>query len=167
MDISKLKQRILDQAIDVVSFKPTDAQQRAKSNFWSFFASGEALPPVTVDLALASQYAGDRRIAEWWSLQGFPEWFSNKDEFRQKVEFMAGIVLDEFFSMVRSPDTQATAKVAAGKIILEAARKLGNKPAAEETQVSDKIAKMSKEELEEFIRSRMTKLLPEEDETIQ
>jgi hypothetical protein len=77
---------------------------------------------------------------------------------------MAGIVLDEFFSLIRSPDTQATAKVAAGKVILEAAKKLSNKPASEETQVSDKIAKMSKDELEAFIRSRIDKLLPEDDE---
>lgn len=164
MNISKLKQKILDQAVDVVAFQASDAQKRAKSNFWSFFASGDALPPTDVDLATASRYAGDRRISEWWTLQGFPEWFANKDEFRQKVEFMAGVVLDEFFSLIRSPDTQATAKVAAGKVILEAAKKLNNKPASEESQVSDQIAKMSKDELEAFIRNRMDKLLPDESE---
>jgi len=164
MNITKLKQSILDKAIDVAAFQPTDPQKQAKARLWSYFAQGDALPPTDIDLATASRYAGDRRISEWWTLQGFPEWFANKDEFRQKVEYMAGIVLDEFFSLIRSPDTQATAKVAAGKVILEAAKKLSNKPASEETQVSDKIAKMSKDELEAFIRSRVDKLLPDEDE---
>jgi hypothetical protein len=166
MDINKLRQAV-SRAVDVVAFQPSDAQRRAKSNFWSFFAAGNALPPADVDLAMASKYAGDRRIEEWWKLEGFASWFSNKDEFRQKVEFMADVVLDEFFSMIRNPGTQATAKVAAGKVILEAAKKLNQKAPSEDAQVSEKIAKMSKEELEAYIRSRMDKLLDEEDSPIQ
>lgn len=164
MDINKLKQAVT-RAVDVVAFQPSDAQRRAKSNFWSFFAAGNALPPTDVDLAMASKYAGDKRIEEWWKLDGFPSWFSNKDEFRQKVEFMADVVLDEFFSMIRNPGTQATAKVAAGKVILEAAKKLNQKAPSEDAQVSEKIAKMSKEELEAYIRSRMDKLLDDDEVT--
>lgn len=167
MDLSRLRNP-LEKAVDVVSFTPTEAQRRAKSNFWSFFASGEALPPTNVDLAIATKYAGDRRIGDWWQLEGFSEWFANKDEFRQRVELLADLALDELYQLIKSPNTQATAKVAAIRMIMDVGKKISQKASTEEAAVSEKIASMDKKQLEDYIKSRLVKLsLDSEDEQPQ
>lgn len=164
MDLTRIRNQ-LGKATDVVSFSPTEPQRRAKSNFWSFFASGEALPPTQVDLAIATKYAGDKRITEWWQLEGFAEWFANKDEFRQRVEFLADLALDELYQLIRNPETQATAKVAAIRMIMDVGKKVAQKSPSEESAVSEKIASMDKKQLEEYIKSRLTRLSIEaEDE---
>ena len=160
MDLTRIRNQ-LGKATDVVSFSPTEPQRRAKSNFWSFFASGEALPPTSVDLATAVKYAGDKRVSEWWALEGFADWFSNKDEFRQRVEFLADLALDELYHLIRDPETQATAKVAAIRMIMDVGKKVSQKASTEETVVGEKITKMNKEELEAYIRDKMDKLLVE------
>lgn len=165
MDLTRLKNQ-LGKAADVVSFSPNEAQRRAKSNFWSFFASGEALPPTQVDLAIATKYAGDRRISEWWQLEGFADWFANKDEFRQRVEFLADLALDELYRLIKNSDTQATAKVAAIRMIMDVGKKISQKAPSEESQVGEKIASMDKKELEEYIKSRLSKLSLNEDSDI-
>lgn len=167
MDLTRIRNQ-LGKATDVVSFSPTEPQRRAKSNFWSFFASGEALPPTNVDLATAVKYAGDKRISEWWSLEGFADWFSNKDEFRQRVEFLADLALDELYHLIRDPDTQATAKVAAIRMIMDVGKKVSQKASTEESVAGEKIASMDKKQLEEYIKSRLTRLsLDSEEETPQ
>lgn len=157
MDLTKLRNQ-LGKAADVVSFSPTEAQRRAKSNFWSFFASGEALPPTQVDLATATKYAGDKRVSEWWSLEGFADWFANRDEFRQRVEFLADLALDELYKLIKDSETQATAKVAAIRMIMDVGKKISQKAPTEESVVGEKIASMDKKELEEYIKSRLSKL---------
>lgn len=162
MDLTRLKSQ-LGKAGDIASFQPTEAQREAKARFWSYFASGDVLPPSDVSLAIASKYGSDKRISEWWNLQGFPEWFANKDEFRQRVEFLANLALDELYQMIRNPGTQATAKVAAIRMIMDVGKKISQKAPTEETAVSEKIASMGKDELEAYIRSMQTKLKLDEE----
>ncbi len=167
MDLTRLRNQ-LGKAADVVSFSPTEAQRRAKSNFWSFLASGEALPPAEVDLAIATKYAGDRRITEWWSLEGFADWFANKDDFRQRVEFLADLALDELYKLIKGAETQDSAKVAAIRMIMDVGKKISQKTPTEESIVGEKIASMDKKQLEEYIKSRLTKLsIEHEDEQPQ
>jgi hypothetical protein len=167
MDLTRIRNQ-LGKATDVVSFSPTAAQRRAKSNFWSFFASCEALPPDQVDLLIATKYAGDKRISEWWALEGFADWFANKDEFRQRVEFLADLALDELYHLIRDPETQATAKVAAIRMIMDVGKKVSQKAPTEESVAGEKIASMDKKQLEEYIKSRLTRLSIEtEDEQPQ
>lgn len=167
MDLTKLHAS-LSKAADVVSFSPSEAQRRAKSNFWSYFASGEALPPTHVDLAIATKYAGDKRIGDWWQLEGFAEWFANKDEFRQRVEFLADLALDELYQLIRNPGTQATAKVAAIRMIMDVGKKVAQKAPNEESAAGEKIASMDKKQLEEYIKSKLTRLsLDNEDDQPQ
>jgi hypothetical protein len=162
MDLDRIKQA-LAKSNDVMEFSPSEAHRRAKSNFWSYFAAGESLPPTSVDVLLATKYAGDRRVSEWWYLDGFQAWFSNKDEFRQRVEFLADLALDELYLLIKSPNTAAPAKVAAIRMIMDVGQKLAAKGPKEET-AENKIGRMSKEELESFIRAGVSKLLPDDSE---
>ena len=161
MDILKIK-AALSKAVDVVEFTPSESHRRAKSNFWSYFSSNDSLPPTSVTLDLASKYCGDRRITEWWSSVGFEAWFSNRDEFKQRVEFLADLALDQLYSLLKDPETGAASKVAAIRMIMDVGQKMAAKAPKEDT-IETKIAKMSKAELETFIRAGVSKLLPDED----
>lgn len=160
MDLSKLKNLspILDKAVDLSVFKPDEDQRRAKSNFWSFFASGDILPPADISKSVALRYGGDRRVSSWWDLEGFQDWFSNKDEFRQRIEFLADLALDELQLLIRDRQTNGSAKVAAIKLIMEAGKKVSNKGESEK-YLDDLVTKMNKQELEKFIRTRTAKLI--------
>lgn len=161
MDINRIK-AALSKGVDVVEFAPSESHRRAKSNFWSYFTNNESLPPTSVTLSAASKYCGDKRITEWWSISGFEAWFSNKDEFKQRVEFLADLALDQLYSLIKDPETGAASKVAAIRMIMDVGQKMAAK-APKEDSVETKIAKMSKSELEAFIRAGVTKLIPTEE----
>jgi hypothetical protein len=153
----KLLIKLLSDVADVVEFTPTQDHRRAKSNLWtSISEQGISLPP-NPELQLVAQYAGDRRIQQWWDIPGFQDWFLNRQEFRQRVDALSQLALDEMERILISTDPKtATAKVAVIRMALEASGKLAeaNKKAEVET-ADEKIAKMTKQELEEFIRNRL------------
>jgi hypothetical protein len=166
LDLTKIRklQPAIQKAVDVVVFKPTLDQKRAKSNYWSYFMSSEAPEaPEIVSEEIALRYAGDKRLSDWWSLEGFQDWFLNKDEFRQRVEFLADISLDELQLLIRDENTNATAKISAIKMVLEAAGKLA-KPAEATGKGTSPIESMTKQELERFIQKKMLKVMPEMSE---
>jgi hypothetical protein len=162
MDINRIRQ-VLTKVQDVTEFTPTEAHRMAKSRFWSFFSSGDSLPPPTVTIDLAAKHAGDRRILDWWNLDGFSSWFSNKDDFRQRVEFLADLALDQLYVLLKSPETAAPAKVAAIRMIMDVGQKIASKAPKEESP-DDKISRMTKPELEAYIKDRVTRLMPADNE---
>lgn len=157
MSDNKLLQ-VVAQASDLVVFHPTSDQRRAKSNFWSHFSDGDTQVPLDISLAYALKLGADKRISTWWQVKEFQDWFTNKDEFRQRLEYLTHLVLDTFETVLTDPKAQAGAKVNAGKIILEAASKMP-KGRGEEKYMDAQIATMDRKQLEEFIHKSM-KLLP-------
>jgi hypothetical protein len=144
---------------DLTLFSDPSAEHRkAKATFWSHFLDGETPVPEPIDLAAARRFCGDRRIENWWSLPGFVDWFTNREEFRQRVEFISNLALDNLEQVLRDKDTGATARIAAIKLVMELGNKLP-KAAGKEAQYADeKIAGMSKEQLEEYIQKNIRKL---------
>ena len=137
-------------------FRPTNDQKRAKSQFWTTFSSGAISPPPQPDILIASQYAGDKRIREWFSVAGFPQWFWNQNEFSERLDYLSQIALDQLETLVTSAKTSDSARVAAIKMVLEASKKLGQ---SDKQEFADtKIGQMDQKQLEDFIQSR-TKLL--------
>lgn len=158
LDLSGIRKtmEILESTRDVSVFRPDEAQKRAKSNFWSFFLDSGSLPPDPIELAVALQYGANRAISEWWSLPGFQDWFTNRDEFRQKAEFTAGIALDELKEIIQDKKANINARVAAIKIAFQIANKTQEK--AKETYVDEIIGEMNSKQLEEFIKSKLKRL---------
>lgn len=162
--IDKKLQSILPRAAAELSapFEPTDAQRRAKGAFWSHFSDpGAPQVPAEISLALASMYANDRAISTWWPDPSFRSWFTNKDEFRQRLEYMSGIVLDNFFEIVTNRRTPAGARVKAGEIILQLAGKMTSGKPDPEKYLDEHIAKMNRKELEAYIQRNLKVLPPE------
>lgn len=154
---SKLKELSAraEKAVDLVTFSPDDAHRRARSNFWSHFSEPGSLPPDSIDLATALRYSGDSRVSEWWSLPGFQDWFSNRQDFRQKVEVLAELALDELRKLMVDPSINPSARVAALGMVLKLGKKLDSGNTSESTSGDSKIDKMNKAELEEYIRGRL------------
>ena len=139
-------------------FTATNEQKKAKSQFWTTFQSGGIIPPVSPDLTIAAQYAGDSRIRTWWSTEGFSQWFWNSNEFEERLDYLAQIALDQLEVMISSGRTSDSARISAIKMILEASKKIGQK--TDDSEFADqKISKMDQGQLEEYINSRI-KLIP-------
>lgn len=153
LNLTKLKSKI-ELARDVVAFKPNRDQRRAKSNFWSHFVEKDSMPPDTVELAAALRYGADRRISDWWDLDSFQDWFTNKDEFRQRVEFLADLALDHVESILYDEKAKAGEKIAAIKLIMEVGSKMSKKSNKEE-YLDEKIAAMDKKQLEDYIKKNV------------
>lgn len=162
-NVSKLMtqaNKSLEKSAENVVFKPTPEQRRAKSTFWSYFSEDDAPIPEFISDAMASKFGADRRISQWWGSTDFVAWFTNKDEFRQRLEFLSQLALDAAEEILSSPTVPPQAKVNMAKLVIEAANKMPNKYAKDDQNFLDsRIAKMDKKQLEEFI-SKNIKLLP-------
>lgn len=156
-DISRVLVK-MEQVKDINVFSPAVEHRRAKSTFWSYFATSDELPPEDISLSIALKYSADRRVSQWWDLPGFQDWFSNKDEFRQRMEYLSNLALDRLEAILVDSKGQAASQVAAAKLIMEVSRKMPSK-ASEEQFVDEKIHLMDKKQLEEYI-SRGMRLLP-------
>lgn len=146
--------RLLSGTRDLSIFQPDDAQRRAKSNFWTYFATeeGVTLPP-TPDLALALRFGADSRITRWWILPGFQDWFLNREEFKQRMEYLSNLCLDQLETILTTTSSANSDKLNAIKLIMQVARKTPTSSDPDTTKYADdKIGKMGRVELEEFIR---------------
>lgn len=138
-------------------FEPTAAHRQAKSAFWAHYFQEGDLPPVDFGPALATRVSGYSEVSNWWSQKGFPEWFRNGEEFRQKVEHTSQLALDLIHNLIIDPVARTSDRLNAAKMALEIAAKFPRAAPKQETE-DDKISKMSRTEIEEYIRSQVSKL---------
>lgn len=144
--------KILAAASTDLTFAPTPDMRRAKAAFWHRFSEGPMVASDTITLASVQQVATDKRLAKWWSLPGFQEWFQNKEEFRERLEYLADIALDSLEQVLTDPDSNPSAKVASAKLVLEAASKMPKKEAETPTT---RLEAMSRTELEDYVRKNL------------
>jgi hypothetical protein len=141
-----------------IEFIPTDSMRKAKAAFWSSHSDNPTLQ-VSPDLndenkaTLASQ-AGMPK--SWWKDTKFIDWFNNREEFKQRLDYLAQLALDSAEEILKSRDAAPQAKVAMAKLVLEA----NGKANGEEKFMDARIAEMDKAELEKFIMSQMKHLTP-------
>ena len=151
--------KILAAASTDLTFAPTPDMRRAKAAFWSRFADAPtSLSSDPVTLASAQQFGADKRLSKWWTLPGFAEWFQNKEEFRERLEYLADIALDSLEQVLTDPDSNPSAKVASAKLVLEAAAKMPKKEAETPTT---RLEAMSRTELEDYVRKNLKFLTAE------
>lgn len=145
-------------------FLPTNPQKRAKSAFWTHFSTaGEGSLTPTPSLATALRFGQDNRIQAWWDQAGFQDWFWNRDEFRQRMEYLANLAVDELEEILLSKQVATSDKLNAIKMVMQVSQK--TTPVRAEESLPDLIGKMNRVQLEEYIRSGL-KLLPIEQLTI-
>lgn len=163
IDPTKLQQiasRIAEEV--TTTYEPTDEQQRVKSQFWGRLTQDPSTPiPPTPNLALALRLGGNRGIENWWKQPGFPEWFWNKQEFEQKLDYVAMVALQELETTLRTRSIDQEKKIPAIRIALELSGKL--RAATQAEPVDKKIAQMDRKQLEDYINNKVTKLRPIEN----
>lgn len=150
----------LESLLSEVTFTPTVEHRRVKSAFW---ASVEDNPMYNDHLAItAAQVAyvtGNGNISKWWSEEGFPAWFLNTEEFKQKRRYIANLALDRLADILQNPDTKESSMVAAIKLAMELDDQMPNK---KEVKYADAaIGNMNEKQLEEFLKNRTISIEPE------
>ena len=147
-------------AADELIFYPKDGHRKVKAAFWAVVADNPIHAPETLTAEQLVQITGESRAKKYLKEPGFREWLLNKDEFRQRLEYIAQLALDRLESILTDDDEHSSAQVAAAKLIMEAASKMPRKQQAEIVYADARIQEMPRKELEEYIR-RNLHLLPE------
>lgn len=150
---------IVEMVVSELTYIPTPEQRRVKSAFWARFSDnpiGEVGAGLTI--ATVARIVDDSRIPRWWSSPGFKQWFSNENEFRDRLEYLSHKILDTLEEILVDPRGNASARVGAAKLILEAARKMPSKQ-QEVKYIDAGISGMTKQQLTDYIKNN-TKLLP-------
>jgi len=150
---------ILEIVSSELTYLPIPEQRKAKSAFWARFNENPTCEPQDITRELAIRLSGDNRITKWWGQDGFREWFRNRDEFRQRMEYLASLALDRLEALLCDPKANPSAQVNAAKLIMEVARKTPSKQAVER-YLDEQIGQMDKKQLEDYIRKHTASLLP-------
>jgi hypothetical protein len=150
------------------TFVPTDEMRRLKSAFWSKYTDRPDLqvsPPTTPEgevdsraiVGLQRAIPGLETIpTKWWDNSKFVTWFNNRDEFKQRLDYLAQLALDSAEEILRNQDAPPQARVAMAKLVLEAT----GKAKSEERFLDQRISEMDKAELEKFIAAQMKLVTP-------
>lgn len=150
---------ILSLVASELTYLPTPEQRKVKAAFWARFNENPSCEPEDISAILVESVTGDTRPTKWWSQAGFKEWFRNRDEFRQRMEYLSHLALDRLEAILADPRAQNNAQVGAAKLIMEVARKMPSRNPQEQF-LDEKIHQMDRKQLEEYIK-RSLKLLPQ------
>jgi hypothetical protein len=127
----------------------SDEMRKVKAAFWAAYQDNPVHSVITLSMVL--QVTNENKVKQWWNLPGFKEWFCNKDEFRQRVEYLANVALDTIEQILINPDANPNARQNAAKLMIEVANKMPSRHAKEKF-LDAQIQEMGKRELEAYIR---------------
>lgn len=147
--------------IEELSYKPLPRDRELKAKFWVRASSD---PIGLSDLAMTRNNAERLCQAKLgsWDLPGFQDWFFNKDEFRQKLEYSVAIALDALNDVLLNTDPKVQgARVQAIKVAMDLAGKTQGKQTNIQVnnQIGQQIQQMDKKQLEAYI-AKSAGLLP-------
>jgi len=137
--------------VDEISFVANRSMQQTKAAFWCGAADTPMIDPTDLTLAAVQHLCKDTRIRRWWSLPGFKEWFSNKEEWRQRVEYLVNRGLDAVEDVLNDVEAAPSARVKA----FEALARLAEKDPARVKEVrfaDSQLNGMSREQLTAYIQ---------------
>ena len=150
-------------AADVV-FHPTEDQRQVKSAFWATFEDRGGVADHEVTQAAVLQATNDTRVSQWWNLHGFQDWFLNKEEYKQRLDYLMHIGMDALERVLKFSESD-TAIVSAMKLIIAANDKM---PSSTKVVYADSfIQDLDERGLDEYLRKHKNVLqaAPEEKPT--
>jgi hypothetical protein len=150
----------LTDLLDDVSFSPTPEQRQVKAR-WTVKCQEDPAGDVDkVTAAQVSQTTGDSRIVKWWGQAGFRDWFLNKAEFRERVEYLLSKALDCAETILEDSDP----KMASAQVqLIKALAEIGGRGASKVKEVKyldADINRMSPLQLQTMITERLKRLQP-------
>jgi hypothetical protein len=132
-----------------ISFLPSSYQQELKAQFFSRFEPGPFRDTNTITLADAQAVLKEPKLKQYWGIPGFREWFTNKNEVAEKIEYLTLVGLDALEAVLLDPKSQASAKVNAFKLLAEI-KGMVNRGGKKEEKKSA-VDEMSEAELKEYL----------------
>lgn len=145
-------------ATEELIFSPREGHRKVKAAFWAVVADNPIHSPESLTAEQLVRITGEGRARKYLTEPGFREWLLNRDEFRQKLEYVAQLALDRLEIILTDEDEHSSAQVAAAKLILEAASKMPKRNQTEPQYADARIQEMGKKELAEYIRRNLAVL---------
>lgn len=143
--------------VEELVFEPSAAQRAAKTAFWVRYEEMPLADITDINVTMAMQLSGNRSVGNWWKRPGFEDWFLNKQEWKQRIEYLAMLSLEVAEDILNDDRAPAAAKVNLIKALNELANKMPAK-SKEVKLIDEGISNMNKEQLREFIE-KGTKLI--------
>ncbi len=144
-------------SVEEVMFDPTPAMRAAKTAFWVKYDEAPMLDIDQVNPTMAASLSGCRTVANWWKRPGFEDWFKNKSEWKQRIEYLALLSLEVAEEILTDKRAPAAAKVNLIKALNELANKMPAK--SKEIKLLDQqIADMDETKLNQFIEKNTKRL---------
>jgi hypothetical protein len=137
---------------DSLGFVPKPAMIKTKAKLLALIADNPMFVLDDLSLSAAVEFTKERRLREWWKIEGFEDWFKNRAEFKAEVEDLLMLSIKRLRTILNSDsERMANAQISAAKLLFEAADKLPkNKQGGKFSD--DAISKMNSEQLEEFLK---------------
>lgn len=159
-DTTQIENAATAHEAQIADFEPTDAMLRAKTNFWNAAGGMEA---TAVNMTVAIQLSGTTSVRNWWGQPGFKEWFTGRNEWRNRVEYLAMRGLDVAEQLLHDRRTTPASKVQLIKLFAELADKMPSK--TKEVKFIDAgVANMDEKQLDAFIKKH-SQLVASTEET--
>lgn len=153
-DASKLDTAELSSAADDILFQPSPLHQTLKAQFWARFTPSPIDDSANLTLASVLHHVGDSRLKRYWALPGFREWFTNRDENRERVEYLWMVGLDTAESILRDGQANPAAKVQLLKLLAEVTGRVTRGSQKEEKFSDETVNRMDEKELRGWLKKR-------------
>lgn len=148
---------IVNQAIEDLVYKPTRRERELKAKLWVAIQDD---PFLDKDSYLNSKEAAEKAAGGKlvnWNSPGYKEWLFNKDEHRQRLEYLFGLSLDAMEEILVNNDPKVQgARVQLIRALSELAGKVPHKQAsikaAGASALSSAIDSMDAAQLELYLR---------------
>jgi len=141
-----------------VGFVPNRAQRAIKARFWTLLSNSFSPrnPHEMTNMEIAKTVR-DNRVHAWFATPGFKDWFMNSTEHIERLEYLFDLALQAAEDVLLCDDPKAmSARVNMVRVIAELAKKMPSK--GQEQFQDEKISKMSKAELEDFLTQQGVKV---------
>ncbi len=142
---------------DVVFTNPDSAQRKAKAKFWQRIADNPMIDTSNLTSEIVAKYCGDKRIHSWWCVGGFQDWFSNQQEYMEKLRYAQLLSIDIITEVMESSHASDTSKLVAAKMVGDITLKLAEMESGKKSKGSG-VDGMNLAQLKEFIQKSTGKL---------
>jgi len=142
-------------------FVPEKEHQKLKAQFWARFSASPFADMDNVTLSQVLEKVQDARLRKWWSVTGFKEWFTNRDEHRERLEYLFDLGMSRAESILMQDDPKsAGAQVNLIKLIGELTGRISGRGSKDEKFSEAKINNMSEADIQKFLEKKGVLIAP-------
>jgi hypothetical protein len=104
-------------AVEELSYEPSASDRKAKAAFWALARGSKLIDLGNITLSDVRRLIPHTSIISKWGDQAFRSWFTNDQEWRQRVEYMLQLALSSIEEVLVDANATPTAKVRAFEVL--------------------------------------------------